>query len=274
VLRRGASLESSLAAQQSTTQLQNVWTGLRRDLEALASAYNIKWDWQNPQYSPVGSDYDIYRRLSGTYELDTARSDTPARVADRILNQVPANQRARVQRQINNRLDPPDAIAIDRQDDRVTIISSKADQTAFTVDGRTRTETGPAGRAITTRATSFGDSIEVTTTGANGVSFSATFEPMEGGNTLRMTRRLFDDSLSQPIVVNSVYRRTSTTPDWSLYEEWRNRPSGNTPTTIPGRSRERPAQRQCQHYARPEVSLSSSRPNDRISSPSVPSVPG
>src|SRR5262245_33598199 len=51
VLRQGASLEAALGRQQSSTQLQNTWTGLRRDLDALASAYNITWDWRNPRYS-------------------------------------------------------------------------------------------------------------------------------------------------------------------------------------------------------------------------------
>ena len=86
----------------------------------------------------------------------------------------------------------------------------------FEADGQLHNETGPAGRQIATRASVYGNRLEVTATGSGGNDFSVTFAPLQGGNSLRVTRRVFDESLRAPIVMQSVYRRTSETPDWDL----------------------------------------------------------
>lgn len=162
-----------------------------------------------------------YRRqlaptMTGTYQLDPARSDDPQRVADVAIGRLGPGQRTGVRRQIQNRLDPPDYLAIERVGSRVTIASSKAPQMAFDADGRARIENTGTGRNTTTRATTVGDRIEVTSTGAQGLGFVAIFEPLANGD-LRVTRRLIDNSLRQPLEVRSVYRRTSSNPDWNLY---------------------------------------------------------
>jgi hypothetical protein len=226
VLRRGAELAASMERSQPTAQAQTIWTRLQRDLNSVASAYNITWDWDNPQYSDASGAPDFYRRVTGTYQLDPARSDDPQRVADEALRRVPAADRTRVSRRIFNRLDPPEAIAIERIDNRYTIASSKAPQVTVEADGRTKSEEGPAGRPISTRAATFGDALEITTTGAAGNSYSVTFEPLDGGRSLSVTRRLFDDALAQPVVVTSVYRRSSETPDWSLSDRFNEAPAG------------------------------------------------
>src|SRR5207245_4359955 len=60
--------------------------------------------------------------------------------------------------------------------------------------------------------------LDVTMTGGTGTDFSATFEPLDNGQSLRLTRRIVDDTLRQPIVIQSVYRRTSDTADWNVYD--------------------------------------------------------
>lgn len=156
--------------------------------------------------------------LTGTYQLDRSRSDNPQRVADQALRQVPVNERSRVSREIADRLEPPDEIAIDRVGDEVSLASSRAPRTTFDADGRSRSERGIRGRNTTTRASLYGDRLEVTTTGDSETDFSATFEPIQRGNALRVTRRLTSPSLRQPVVVQSVYRKTSETPIWDIYD--------------------------------------------------------
>lgn len=229
VLRRAVELEEELRRRQSPPQVQNGWTRLRRDLDALASGYGMAWDWRNPRYAPIGSAGGVYQRLTGTYELDPSRSDNPQRAADQAYRQIPANDRARISGQIQSRLDPPDVIAIDRVDNRVTIASSKAPQMTFDADGQPRVEQGVRGRRMTTRAVLYGDQLEVTTTGGAGTDFTVSFEPLENGRSLRVTRRLFDDALRQPIVVQSVYRRTSDTAEWNVYPD-RREPDTSTET--------------------------------------------
>lgn len=226
VLRRGAELSASMDRSQPTAQAQTIWTRMQRDLNSVASAYGITWDWRNPQYSDPATSPDLYRSLTGTYQLDAARSDDPQRIADAALRNVPAADRTRVSRRVYNRLDPPQAIAIERVGNRYTIASSKAAPATVDANGRTQTEQGPGGGTITTRASVFGDALEVTTTGAAGNGYSVTFEPLDGGRSLSVTRRLFDDAVRDGVVVNSVYRRTAETADWTLFENFRETPAG------------------------------------------------
>ena len=118
---------------------------------------------------------------------------------------------------MQSRLNPPEVLVLERAQNRVTIESSRAPQMSFDADGRPHTET-TNGRSITTRSTLYGDRLEVTANGTGGSDFAVTFEPLDNGQSLRVTRRLYNDSLRQPVVVESVYRRTSATPDWNVYE--------------------------------------------------------
>jgi hypothetical protein len=161
---------------------------------------------------------DLYGRgLTGTYQLDRARSDDPRRASDQVLRQLPVTDRARVSERLMNRLDPPDVLSLERAGMRVTIASSRAPELRFDADGRTRTEQTPSGRSLTTRASLMGDRLDVSTRGQTGVDFSVTFEPFEYGHSLRVTRQLFDDRLSRPVIVTSVYRKIADTPDWDVF---------------------------------------------------------
>ena len=155
--------------------------------------------------------------LNGTYQLDAARSDDPQRIANLAISRLGVNDRTGARQRIVNRLDPPDYLAIERTGSRVTIASSKAPQMTFDADGRARVENTGTGRNLTTRATIVGNRIEVTSTGVQGLGFTAIFEPLGNGD-LRVTRRLNDDSLRQPLEVRSIYRRTSPVADWNLYD--------------------------------------------------------
>jgi hypothetical protein len=57
----------------------------------------------------------------------------------------------------------------------------------------------------------------VTTTGNRGRDFTVTFEPLEGGNGLRVTRSIEVAALTTPVTSQSVYRRTSDRADWSIF---------------------------------------------------------
>jgi hypothetical protein len=156
--------------------------------------------------------------LNGTYQLDAARSDDPQRIANLAISRLGVNDRTGARQRIVNRLDPPDYLAIERTGSRVTIASSKAPQMTFDADGRARVENAGTGRNLTTRATIVGNSDRGDVNGRAGDSVSpAIFEPLGNGD-LRVTRRLNDDSLRQPLEVRSIYRRTSPVADWNLYD--------------------------------------------------------
>lgn len=163
------------------------------------------------------SNFDARQRLEGTYRLSATDSDNPDVIADRVLRGVSGAERARVSRQLRNRLTPPEIISIDRNDRHVSIASSIGPQMEFDADGRARSETGPGGRTVTTRASVRGGALEVSTSGSGNSDFSVTFEPLDNGRSLQVTRRLYNDALRQPVVVRSLYRRTSDTADWNVY---------------------------------------------------------
>jgi hypothetical protein len=230
VLRRGVAVDQALGRTTQTRAVQTSWNNIRLDLERLASAYNLTWDWRNPQYSDEAAP-GLYRQLTGTYTLDVARSDNPQRTIDAALRSVPAADRARVSRQLINRLDAPESIAIDRSEGRIVIASSRGPQFTFEADGQPRTETGGAGQTITTRASVYGDQLDVRTVGVANNEFGVTFEPLSGGQSLQVTREVYNDALRQPVSLRTVYRKTSDTPDWSLYDR---AASANAPAR-PGR---------------------------------------
>jgi hypothetical protein len=229
LLGRAEVVDTALTRTPGPAAAQSAWSSIRRDVESLAAAYSIAWDWQNPQYPGIPGS-GIYQRLTGTYQLDTARSDNPQRVIDTALRTVPAANRARVARQITRRLDPPDLLAIDRNGQQVTIGSEFGDQVKFEADGRARTESTPGGVALNTRATLYGDRLEITTTGgAANLDYAVTFEPLAAGRDLQVTHRIYNDALTQPVNLRTVYRRTSEVPDWTLGDRGRStvaEPSG------------------------------------------------
>ena len=128
-----------------------------------------------------------------------------------------------------NRLNAPETIAIDRNGNNVTMASSRGRQVTFEADGQVRREQGAGGRTMETRATLNGDQLMVTTTGNRGSDYAVTFEPLDNGRNMRVTRRIQDDTLSQPVTVRSFYRRSSEEAQWDIESTERGAPSRTDP---------------------------------------------
>jgi hypothetical protein len=86
--------------------------------------------------------------LTGTWQLDDSRSDSVDDVVDRAIHRLPANEQQRARDRLTRRLDAPDTIAIEQRGRRFTMASTRASQTTFDADGRTRTETTERGRTV------------------------------------------------------------------------------------------------------------------------------
>ena len=78
VLRRGVSIDSFMQRHQLVAQAENDWLTVRRDLDELARAYNVAWDWSTPRYTAVERSDGLYHRLTGTYQLERSRGEDPA----------------------------------------------------------------------------------------------------------------------------------------------------------------------------------------------------
>jgi hypothetical protein len=229
-LRRGADIDLFMQRHQLAAQTENDWLAVRRDLDALAQAYNLPWNWGAPGSTTGNWQPGIAQRLTGTYQLDDSRGDDPARVVEQATRALPSNERNGTYQRLISRLNAPETIAIDRNGQSVILASSRGPQVTFEADGQPRTEQGPGGRSVTTRATLSGDRLIVSSTGSGGNDYEVTFAPLDNGQTLSVTRRLYDDGLREPVTVQSFYRRASDAARWDIYGGSRGLPSPASPS--------------------------------------------
>lgn len=211
ILQKASSVNDYLNRNQLSPQVQNDWTQVRTDLTALASAYGISWHWdqQNTYYSNSG--------LTGTFRLDSSRSDNPRDVADRVTRSLSSNERQSVHDRIIARLESPQMLAIERRGSTMTMASSLAPQSTFEADGVEQQEQ-LNGRTSRVTATLRGDQLIVKSTGYRNNDFTVTFEAVENGRRLRVSREIYTDRLNQPVVVNSIYDRSSDVAQWNIYD--------------------------------------------------------
>ena len=123
---------------QLTLDAEDAWLTVRGDLDELARAYHVAWNWSNPRYTPAGRDTDLYHRLTGTYQLDSSRGDNPREAAEQAVRAVPSDKRPRMYESLINRLEAPDVIAIDRNENSVTIGSSRGQRATFEAESARR----------------------------------------------------------------------------------------------------------------------------------------
>jgi len=221
VLEHAAFLNNYVTDRQLSYQTESNWSILRQDLDRLASAYNIAWNW-----STVPSTDDTYggrrdgrrRDLTGTFRLNTSRGDDARQAVDAATRNLSLAERQRVYDALLRRLDPPQMIAIDRRGTSVTIASTRAPQINFVADGREQVETTQTGRTIRVRANFSGDALTITRSGERANDFIVTFDPVDNGQQLLVTRTLYSDRINQPVVVRTYYDRTSDVAELNVYD--------------------------------------------------------
>jgi hypothetical protein len=183
--------------------------------------------WQERQNFP--SRYGG-ARLTGTYRLDEQRSDNVWNVARRATRGMTAEQQERLRQFITARLTAPEMLAIDQRGRDIVVASSRAPQVSFQADGRDRVEQTPRGRTIRVNARLIGNQLVVSSTGDRGNDFRVTFQTIQGGRTLRVTRQMDIQSLASPVMVSSIYNRSSQIAQLDLPRESRpDLPQGNFP---------------------------------------------
>lgn len=217
VLARATPIDTFMRNNRLTTRAQNDWSTLRGELNTLAGAYDLSTNWQptDPRSSQAG--YNSNSRLTGTFRLDPSRSDNPREVADRVTRSLSNNERQGIHDRMFARLESPEMLAIERRGSTMTLASSRASQSTFEADGIERQEQ-LNGRASKVTATLNGDQLGVRSTGYRENDFTVTFESIENGSKLRVRREIYSERLSTPVVVNSIYDRTSDVPQWNIYD--------------------------------------------------------
>ncbi len=219
VLGRATPIDNYMRNNRLTTRAQNDWSTLRGDLNTLAGAFNILANWQNgPDQRGPQAGYNSDSRLTGTFRLDSSRSDNPREAADRATRNLSNNERQSVHDRMFARLESPEMLAIERRGSTMSMASSRAPQSTFEADGVERQEQLSNGRSSRVTATLSGDQLGVRSTGYRENDFNVTFESIENGGRLRVRREIYSDRLNQPVVVNSIYDRTSDSAQWNIFE--------------------------------------------------------
>jgi hypothetical protein len=216
LLDRAAFINTYVSDRQLSYQTENNWSLLKQDLERLASAYNIAWNWS----TTPGGGYGTPGRadLTGTFRLNASQGDDARRAVDAATRNLSLAERQRVYDSLLRRLDPPQMLAIDRRGNAVTIASTRAPQINFVADGREQVETTPGGRTVRVRATLSGDTLTINRTGERANDFTVTFDPADNGRQLLVTRTLYTDRVNQPVTVRTYYDRTSDVAQLNLYD--------------------------------------------------------
>ena len=232
VLRQATYIDDFMTRNTLSMRAENDWTTLKGDLNQLASAYTVAWNWDVNSLPGYGTNagnnnggvLDNDRRgnragrLTGTFRLVASMSDNASTVADNATRNLPYSERARVREQLMRRLDAPEMLAIERNGNNVTIASSRAPQTTFVANAGENREQLPGGAYSRVSSTIVGDKLVVSSAGNRETDFTVTFDPIEGGRRLRVTRQIWNSSLgANPLTVSNVYDRTSDVAEWNVY---------------------------------------------------------
>ena len=209
-----APIDTYMRNNRLTDRVQSDWSTLRGDLNSLGDAYSIATNWQISNEPPVM--YNSDSRLTGTFRLDPSRSDNPREVADRATRNLSNNQRQTSSNRLLMRLESPETLAMERRGSTITLASSRAPQQTFEADGAPHQEQ-IGNRSTQVTATLQGDQLVVSSTGYRENDFNVTFESIDNGHRLRVKRQIYLDRMTQPVVVNSVYNRTSEAAQWNIY---------------------------------------------------------
>ncbi|NOT60977.1 MAG: hypothetical protein HOP19_12230, partial [Acidobacteria bacterium] len=185
-----------------------LWSALvLSNLSALVSAQT------RPRYNPRINGGAC---LTGTYRLNQSRSDDAYGVADSATRNMSGN-RDQVRDNLVRRLEAPEVLSLDQRGRMVTMASTRGPEVTFEADGRTRNEQTAQGRNTSVRAWLSRNQLDVTTTGNRGSDYGVTFESVDSCRGLRVTRRLSNDRLGQPVIARSVYERTSDVAQSDVY---------------------------------------------------------
>ena len=231
-------IDSMLISSPQPQAIQSNWNSIRDLIGRLASNYSITPDWNAPagrngtyrttsqsapapDYKPSRSSTPTFgnsgrnnstygsnasygsSRLTGTYQIDTARSENTADIITRT--NVGDNDRD----DLESKLEAPEQIAIDVRGDQITLASSKASPITFSADGREKVDTS-SGRTVRLKATLRGDELTVSSLGGES-DFTIIFTPDTDGRTMKVTRRITTEYLSETVFAESVYNRTDAT---------------------------------------------------------------
>ena len=226
VLNAAKTVNDFLKFNRFAGKAESDWSDIRALLDRLASNYQVyvSWDDENardqeynryPDNNRTSNNYPSTRSnsyangLTGTYQLDVSKSDNPRDIADRAIRNGNVQNNPTAESDLESKLEAPEQIAIDVRANQVTIASSKAPQITFAADGRERTEKLSDGRTLRVKGTLRNQELTISSLGGD-TDYTVVFASIDGGNAMRVTRRITTDYLRQTVFAESVYNKTDS----------------------------------------------------------------
>jgi hypothetical protein len=255
VLEEAGKIDAFVVRLQMGSKVDSDWSKTKSLFDQLSSGYGIAWAWTGDDNSfptdPTDNDTQLPNTnnfptprdnfpsnrnvggLTGTYQINSSKSDDVRSEIEKALQDLNENERDRVRAELENRLESPNRMAVEVNNKMVTIASTKAPQVTFTADGSTKNERLSNGENVRIRANMRGEDLTVTTIGSKDFDYTVTFSPNNNG--MKVTRRITTDYLNQTVFVESYYEKTSEYAQLDIFDNPngspRNNPRNNYPPT-------------------------------------------
>lgn len=219
IVSAARSLDEFLRANPQNRRVEDDWSAVKRQIERLGTNYGVTPNWnaeEDPQWvkderDPIQKNNTLTVGLSGTYDLDTARSEN----VDDLITDTSLGTEQR--EDLKEKLAAPSQITIDIRGNQVTLASSNAAAVTFAADGRDKTDRTSSGQTIRVRATISGDKLTVASLGGDS-DYTITFTSVSNGRAMKVSRRITTDYLKQTLVAESVYNKTGSDAQPGIYQ--------------------------------------------------------
>jgi len=189
-------------------RLETDWADVKKSIATLAANYGVTPSWsggistatRSTTTAPILSRSTVSSGLTGTYSIDSARSEN---ISDIVSGSgaTGANQQ-----DLQSKLEAPEQIALDVRGNQVTLATTKATPVTVIADGQEKVDRSN-GRTVRLRATLSGQELNISSLGGD-TDYTITFVSSDGGQTLKVTRRITTDYLKETIFAESVYSKT------------------------------------------------------------------
>lgn len=206
-------VESDIRSIAVNRKLQTDWNAIKSNINKLGSNYGVIPRWNGAISNTSSNSPDDYDNdqpvsaptnfsdspLTGTYALDVNRSE---KIADIISG---TNASGANRQDLQSKLEAPEQVALDVRGNRVTLATSNAAPVTIFADGSEKTE-NINGRSVRLKATMRGNELTVSSLGGQ-TDYTIVFSSQDGGRTMKVTRRITTDYLSETVFAESFYTK-------------------------------------------------------------------